>query len=69
MSKKDCTIRHCYKLIKQPRFKIWRRVMTSGNGITNTEIEKSFINETNDDLKINFIGVSSSDSITKYIKS
>ena len=43
--------------------------MTSGNGITNTEIEKSFINETNDDLKINFIGVSSSDSITKYIKS
>ena len=41
--------------------------MTSGNGITNIDIEKLFDNETNDDFKKNFMGVYSSDSITKYI--
>ena len=41
--------------------------MTGGNGITNTEIEKIFDNETNDDLKRKFMGVYSSGSITKYI--
>ena len=41
--------------------------MTSGNGITNIDIEKFFDNETNDDLKKKFMGVYSSDSITKYI--
>ena len=41
--------------------------MTTGNGITNIDIEKFFENETNDDLKKNFMGVYSSDSITKYI--
>ena len=30
--------------------------MTSGNGITNTEIEKFFDNEMNDDPKRNFMG-------------
>ena len=41
--------------------------MTSGNGITNIDIEKLFDNETNDDFKKNFMGVYSSDSIKKYI--
>ena len=41
--------------------------MASGNGVTNIEIEKFFDDETNEDLKINFICVYSSDSITKYI--
>ena len=41
--------------------------MVSGNGITNIEIEKFFDDETNKDLKRNFMGVYSSDSITKYI--
>ena len=41
--------------------------MTSGNGISNTEIEKFFDNAMNDDLKRNFMGVYSSDSITKNI--
>ena len=41
--------------------------MTSGNGITNIEIKRFFDNEMNDDLKRNFMGVCSSDSITKYI--
>ena len=41
--------------------------MTSGNGITNIDIEKFFDNETNDDFKKSFMGVYSSDSITKYI--
>ena len=43
------------------------RIMTSGNGITNIEIEKIFDNEMNDDLKINFVCVYLSDSVTKYI--
>ena len=42
--------------------------MTSENGITSIEIEKFFDDEMNDDLKRNFMGVYSSDSITKYIK-
>ena len=41
--------------------------MSNGNGITNTEIEKFFNNETNNDLKKNFMGVYSSNSIAKYI--
>ena len=41
--------------------------MASGNGVTNIEIEKFFDDETNEDLKRNFMGVYSSDSITKYI--
>ena len=41
--------------------------MSSGNGITNIDIEKFFDNETNNDLKRNFMGVYSSDSIAKYI--
>ena len=41
--------------------------MASGNGITNTEIEKFFDDETNKDLKRIFMGVYSSDSITKHI--
>ena len=41
--------------------------MTSRNGITNIEIEKFFNDETNEDLKRNFMAVYSSDSITKYI--
>ena len=41
--------------------------MASGNGVTNIEIEKFFDDETNEDLKRNFICVYSSDSITKYI--
>ena len=41
--------------------------MTSRNGITNTEIGKSFDNEMNDDLKRNFMGVYLSDSIKEYI--
>ena len=41
--------------------------MTSENGITNTEIKRFFNDEMNDDLKRNFMGLCSSDSITKYI--
>ena len=41
--------------------------MTSRNGIIDTEVEKIFNNEMNNDLKRNFMGVDSSDSITKYI--
>ena len=41
--------------------------MASGNGITNIEIEKLFDDEMNEDLKRNFMGVYSLDSITKYI--
>ena len=41
--------------------------MASGNGTTNIEIEKSFIDETNEDLKRNFVGVYSSHSVAKYI--
>ena len=41
--------------------------MTSANGITNIDIEIFFENETNDDLKRNFVGGYSSDLITKYI--
>ena len=41
--------------------------MSSGNGVTNIDIEKFFAKETNDDLKRDFMGVYSSDSITKYI--
>ena len=41
--------------------------MTSGNEKTNIDVEKFFDNETNDDLKRNFMGVYLSDSITKYI--
>ena len=42
-------------------------MMSNRNGITNTEIEKFFNNETNNDLKRNFMGVYSSNSIAKYI--
>ena len=41
--------------------------MASGNGTTNFEIEKSFNDETNEDLKRNFVGVYSSYSVAKYI--
>ena len=41
--------------------------MSSGNGITNIEIEEFFDNETNDDFKKKIMVVYSSDSITKYI--
>ena len=41
--------------------------MASGNGISNVDIENFFENEKNDDLKKNFMGVYSSNSITKYI--
>ena len=41
--------------------------MSSEIGITNIDIEKFFSNETNDNLQRNFMGVCSSDSITKYI--
>ena len=41
--------------------------MTSGNEKTNIDIEKFFDNETNDDLKRNFMGVYLSDSKTKYL--
>ena len=41
--------------------------MVTGNGITNIEIEKFFDDETNKDLIRNFMGIYSSDSITKYI--
>ena len=40
--------------------------MTSGNGITNIEIGNFLDNETNNDLKRNFMDVYSSDSITIY---
>ena len=42
-------------------------MMSSGNGITNTVIEKFVDDETNQNLKRNFMGVYSSDSIIKYI--
>ena len=42
-------------------------MMSSGIGITNTVIEKFFNDETNENLKRNFMGVYSSDSIIKYI--
>ena len=41
--------------------------MAIGNGISNVDIENFFENEKNDDLKKNFMGVYSSNSITKYI--
>ena len=41
--------------------------MASRNGITNIEIEKLFDDETNKELKRNFMGVYSLDSITKYV--
>ena len=41
--------------------------MSSGNGATNIEIKKFFNDEMNEDLKRNFMGVYSSNSITKYI--
>ena len=41
--------------------------MTSGNGITNIEIEIFLNDETNEDLQRKFMGVYSSDLITKYI--
>ena len=37
-------------------------------GISNTEIEKFFHNEQNKDLRKNYVGIHSMDSITKYIK-
>ena len=46
---------------------MWQQVMVTGNGITNIEIEKFFDDETNKDLIRNFMGIYSSDSITKYI--
>ena len=46
---------------------MWQQVMVTGNGITNIEIEKFFDDETNNDLIRNFMGIYSSDSITKYI--
>ena len=36
---------------------MWQQVMVSANGITNIEIEKFFDDETNKDLKRNFMGV------------
>ena len=39
--------------------------MVRGNGISNIDIETFFENKTNDDLKKNFMGVYSSNSITK----
>ena len=41
--------------------------MGSGNRISNVDIENFFEYEKNDDLKKNFMGVYSSNSITKYI--
>ena len=41
--------------------------MASGNVISNVDIEKYFENETNNNLKKNFMGVYFSNSITKYI--
>ena len=51
----------------KPCYKIREQVIASGNGITNIEIEKFFDDETNEDLKRNFMGVYSSDSVTRYI--
>ena len=39
----------------------------SGNGISNIDIEKFFSNEGNDDLKKNYMGVYSSNNLTRYI--
>ena len=41
--------------------------MANGNWISNVYIKNSFENEKNDDLEKNFMGVYSSNSITKYI--
>ena len=41
--------------------------MASGNGISNVDIEKFFENKMSDNLKKIFMGVYSSNSITKYI--
>ena len=41
--------------------------MVRGNGISNLDVEKFFENETNDDSKKNFMGIYSSNYITKYI--
>ena len=43
--------------------------MSSVNGIININIKKFFDDETNNILKRNFIGVYSSDSITKFVNS
>ena len=39
----------------------------SGNGIGNIDIENIFSNEENDDLKKNYMGVYSSNNLTRYI--
>ena len=41
--------------------------MACGNGISNVDIENFFENEKSDDVKKNFMGVYSSNSITKYM--
>ena len=41
--------------------------MVSGNGISNVDIENFFGNEKSNDLKKNFMGMYSSNTITKYI--
>ena len=41
--------------------------MGSGNRVSNVDTENFFEYEKNDDLKKNFMGVYSSNSITKYI--
>ena len=41
--------------------------MASGNGISNVDIEEFFENKMSDNLKKIFMGVYSSNSITKYI--
>ena len=39
----------------------------SGNGISNIDIEKFFSNEENDNFKKNYMGVHSSNNLTRYI--
>ena len=39
----------------------------SGNGIGNIDIENIFSNEENDDFKKNYMGVYSSNNLTRYI--
>ena len=39
----------------------------SGNGISNIDIKNFFSNEENDDLKKNYMGVYSSNNLTRYI--
>ena len=39
----------------------------SGNGIGNIDIENIFSNEENDDLKKSYMGVYSSNNLTRYI--